>query len=263
VIDITERKRAEKEREALIRDLEQKNNELERFTYTISHDLKTPLITILGFAGLLEESIARGDVAEVKQTIARISGAALRMEELLADVLQLSRVGRIVAPPQPASFSAIAREAADLVAGPLGQRGVQVEITPDMPVVYVDRNRIREVMVNLIENAVKYLGNQPEPRIWIGVTWEDGTPVFFVRDNGIGIPPAYLGRIFDLFEKLDPKSPGSGVGLTIVKRIIEIHGGTIRAESEGEGRGTGFYFTLPQYCPPCGVGHGRDGTGGG
>jgi PAS domain S-box-containing protein len=243
--DITDRKRAEVLREHLIQELEQKNAELERFTYTVSHDLKSPLITIKGFAGLLEDDALKGDPLQLKKDINRITVAADTMQELLADVLELSRIGRVVFPPEKTSFGTIAQEAVDLLAGPLAEQGVTVDIAPDLPLVNVDHARIREVMVNLIENAIKFLGTQQEPVIRIGVEMDETTPVFFVQDNGIGINPRYLERIFNLFERLDVTTHGTGIGLTIVRRIIEVHGGKIWAKSEGEGKGTTFRFTLP------------------
>ncbi len=243
--DITDRKEAEELREHLIRELEQKNAELERFTYTVSHDLKSPLITIKGFAGLIEDDAQKGDPVQLKKDVNRITSAADTMQELLADVLELSRIGRFVSPPEKTSFSTIAHEAVELLAGPLAERGVTVSIAPDLPLVNVDHARIREVVVNLIENAVKFLGAQKEPVIRIGVEMQGITPVFFVQDNGIGIDPRYLERIFNLFERLDVSTHGTGIGLTIVRRIIEVHGGKIWAESEGAGKGTTFKFTLP------------------
>jgi len=133
----------------------------------------------------------------------------------------------------------------DLLAGLLADRGVWVEIAPDLPVVSVDHARIREALVNLVENAVKFMGSQQNPVIRIGVETDGTTPVFFVQDNGIGIDPRYLERIFNLFERLDVSTPGTGIGLPIVRRIIETHGGRIWAESEGTGKGTTFRFTLP------------------
>jgi PAS domain S-box-containing protein len=245
VRDITERKKAEHERETLIRDLEQKNAELERFTYTVSHDLKSPLITIKGFAGMLEDDAQKRDAVQLKKDVRRITDAAETMQQLLTDVLELSRIGRIVSPPETAEFGDIAREAAGLLAGPIAERGVTVEIAPGLPAVNVDRARIREVMVNLIENSIKYMGSQLKPVIRIGVEYDRGAPVFFVQDNGIGIERRYIDRIFNLFEKLDPSTPGTGVGLTIVKRIIEVHGGKVWADSEGAGKGTTIRFTLP------------------
>jgi len=243
--DITERRKAEDLREHLIRELEQKNAELERFTYTVSHDLKSPLITIKGFAGLLVDDAGKRDPVQLKKDVQRIIAAADTMQELLADVLELSRIGRVVSPPEEISFGTIAREAVDLIAGPLAERGVWMDTAPDLPVVSVDHARIREVMVNLIENAVKFMGSQQNPVIRIGVETDGKTPVFFVQDNGIGIDPRYLERIFNLFERLDTSTHGTGIGLTIVRRIIDVHGGKIWAESEGPGKGTTFRFTLP------------------
>jgi PAS domain S-box-containing protein len=243
--DITEQKRAEHQREALIKELERKNAELERFTYTVSHDLKSPLITIKGFAGMLEYDAKSSDSCLLDRDITRIKMAADTMEKLLGDLLELSRVGRIITPPKKTSFGEIAKEAVDLLAGPLAERGMAVTIAPDLPDVDVDRVRIREVMVNLLENAIKFMGDRPDPRIRIGVETGGPMPVFFVKDNGTGVDPRYLDRIFNLFEKLDGKTIGTGVGLAIVKRIIEAHGGKCWAESEGAGKGTTFRFTLP------------------
>ncbi len=244
-LDITDRKLSEVQREMLIKDLEQKNAELERFTYTVSHDLKSPLITIKGFAGLLEADSLKGDPVQLKKDIKRIIDAADTMQDLLVDLIELSRVGKIIKPPQKIPFGTIAREAVNLLAGPLTERNVMVSIAPDMPVVNVDSTRIREVMVNLLENAVKFLGERPDPEIRIGADSTGETPVFFVQDNGVGINPRYLERIFNLFERLDAAAPGTGIGLTIARRIVEVHGGRIWAESEGEGKGTTFRFTLP------------------
>ncbi|MFA4878052.1 MAG: PAS domain-containing sensor histidine kinase [Methanoregula sp.] len=243
--DITESKQAEVQREMFIKELGQKNAELERITYTISHDLKSPLLTIKWFAEILDNDARKGDSPERRQDIRRIIESADRMQELLADVLELSRIGRVVSQPEKISFGTIAREAADMLSGPLTERGFTVEIAPDLPVINVDRARIREILLSLLENAMKFRGSQPYPVIRIGADVSGATPVFFIQDNGAGINPRYLDRVFNLFEKLDPSSPGTGVGLTIVKRIIEVHGGKIWAESEGEGRGTTFRFTLP------------------
>jgi signal transduction histidine kinase len=133
----------------------------------------------------------------------------------------------------------------DLLAQTLENNGVRVEIAPDLPFVIVDHNRIREVLVSLIENAIKFRGDQSYPVIRIGVDMTGETPVFFVQDNGIGIKPQYLERIFNLFERLNGNVSGTGIGLAIAKRIIEVHGGRIWAESEGPGKGTTIRFTLP------------------
>lgn len=243
--DITARRMMEDQRETLIRELGQKNAELERFTFTVSHDLKSPLITIKGFTGMIEEDIKAGDIDQIRKDLYRITDAAEIMQGLLSDLLELSRVGKVVNPPVKTAFGTIAHEAVELLAGPLAERGVRVEIAPNLPVVNVDHARIREVLVNLIENSIKFSGLRRDPLIQIGADMTAPLPVFFVRDNGIGINPRYLGRIFNLFERLETAVPGTGIGLPINRRIIEVHGGKIWAESGGEGTGTTFYFTLP------------------
>lgn len=255
--DITERKQVEAEREALAKLLEQKNAELEKFTYTVSHDLKSPLITIKGFLGLVEQDLAKGDAAQLKSDMARIGSAADRMKQLLDDLLQLSRIGRISNPPEEVALSALAREALDLLAGPIAGRGVSVAISPDLPTIVVDRPRFLQVLENLVDNAVAFMGEQPEPRIEIGSQRTEGELVCFVADNGVGIDPRYHSKVFGLFEKLDQKSKGTGVGLAIVKRIVEIHGGRVWVESEGLGKGSRFCFTVPPKDRP---GTAREGT---
>lgn len=249
VQDITERKRMEQEREALINELENKNAELERFTYTVSHDLKSPLVTITGFLGFLEKDALSGDWLRVKGSIDRISGAARKMQALLNDLLELSRIGRIINPPQDVPFSEIVYEAVDHVRGRLDEVNAIVEIQRDLPIVHGDRVRLVEVIQNLVENAVKYA--KPEGRLRIEIATdgknEKGQIVFHVCDNGVGIEPQHHERIFGLFNKLDNQSEGTGIGLSLVKRIIEVHNGRIWVESE-QGIGATFYFTLP--APP-------------
>ncbi len=244
--EIAERKAAQQQRESVIKELEQKNAELARFTYTVSHELRTPLITIQGFSGLIEEEVSKVEKnPELTKYVERISGAVDTMDNLFADLLRLSRAGQVISPPLKTSFGSIARESVDLLAQPLENNGVRVEIAPTLPFVIVDHNRIREVLVSLIENAIKFRGDQSYPVIRIGVDMTGETPVFFVQDNGIGIKPQYLERIFNLFERLNGNVSGTGIGLAIAKRIIEVHGGRIWAESEGPGKGTTIRFTLP------------------
>jgi signal transduction histidine kinase len=244
--EITERKQAEVAREQLVTELEAKNAELERFTYTVSHDLKSPLVTIKGFLGLLEKDIIKDDVGRVQGDIKHIYDAAEKMQLLLNDLLELSRIGRVVSPSEKVSLSELAREAVELTAGQIAEGKVQVDIAPDLPVVCGDRPRLLEVMQNLIENAVKFMGNQPEPRIEVGVQHQKEETLCYVRDNGIGIEPRYQERIFSLFDRLDPTLEGTGIGLALVQRIIEVHRGCIWVESEGKGHGSTFYFTLPR-----------------
>ncbi len=243
--DVTERERSLREIQEANRLLEVKNAELERFTYTVSHDLKSPLITIRGYLGHLEASAVAGDLDRFRADAARIHRATSKMEELLRDLLALSRVGRVRNPDEDVPLGSVAQDAVDLVKGALEARGVKVEIAPGLPVVRGDKQRLVEVVQNLIENATKFMGNEAHPRIEIGSRVEASGPVFFVRDNGVGIDPKHRDKVFDLFEKLTPGTEGTGVGLALVKRIIEAHGGRVWVESEGVGRGSTFCFTLP------------------
>ena len=241
--ELQERKRIEGEREAMLQDLEAKNAELERFTYTVSHDLKSPLVTIGGFLGFLEEDIKKGDEQRLQVTIQRIREAVKKMRRLMDELLELSRVGRLANPSAEVSLTELAHDAVELAQGQLTARQVQVEIEADLPVVYVDRVRMTEVLQNLIVNAVKFMGNQERPLIEIGLNARAAQNIFFVRDNGMGIAPEYHQKVFGLFDKLNPASDGTGIGLALVKRIVEVHGGKIWVESE-MGKGATFLFTL-------------------
>jgi PAS domain S-box-containing protein len=233
------------ERKRLIDELEVKNAELERFTYTVSHDLKSPLITIKGFLGFLEQDALSGNSVRLKGDIQRIAEATTKMQNLLSELLNLSRVGRLVNEYEKVSFNEIIREALEIVQGRLQKYEIRVRVHQELPTIYVDRERIIEVMQNLIDNAAKFVVSKPEPFIEIGHDgFENEMPIFFVRDNGIGIDAIHHERIFGLFNKLSPNSEGTGVGLALVKRIVEIHGGRIWVQSAA-GLGSTFYFTLP------------------
>jgi len=234
-------------RKKLISELENKNAELERFTYTVSHDLKSPLFTIRGFLGYLEPDARSGNFERLRGDVQRITDATDKMQRLLNELLELSRVGRIKNEPGYLPFAELAREASELAQGRIMARGISIHIAPNLPNVYGDRLRLTEVLQNLLDNAAKFMGDQKDPCIEIGCTGqepESGTPIFFVRDNGMGIAPDHFDRVFGLFNKLDPKSDGTGIGLALVKRIVEVHGGRIWVESEA-GKGSTFFFTLP------------------
>ena len=243
ITDLTERKQAEIERENILKEMGAKNAELERFTYTVSHDLKSPIVTIGGFLGLLEEDIQKGRYDRIPRSTSRIREATKKMQRLLNELLELSRVGRIANPSVEMPFGELVSEALELVEGQLREIQVEVRVDAEFPVVYVDRVRMLEVIQNLITNAVKFMGNQKNPKIHIGMEMRNGENCFFVNDNGIGIAPEFHDRVFGLFNKLDPFTEGTGIGLALVKRIIEVHGGKIWVESE-LGKGATFFFTL-------------------
>ena len=229
----------------MIAELEAKNSELERFTYTVSHDLKSPLVTIKGFLGFLKQDVASGNLERFEIDLERIGSAAKKMEQLLKDLLELSRIGRVLNPMTRIPFGTLVEDALNLVQGQIAMRGIRVLVQQGLPVVYGDRQRLVEVLQNLIDNATKYIGNQTEPLIEIGMrSMENDQSIFFVRDNGIGIDPQHHERVFGLFNKLDIDSEGTGVGLALVKRIVEFHGGKIWVESKGRNMGTCICFTL-------------------
>jgi len=242
--EIEEREKVEIEREALIQQLKLKNEELNRFAVTVSHDLKTPLITIGGFLGYLEKSALSGNKEQVQKDIAPINGAVKKMGRLVDEILDLSRVGRIMNPPRNVSMSEIVEEALKASAGLLEAKQVKVEVGSALPFVHCDRARIVQVIQNLVTNAVKFMGGQKNPMIEIGVKDRNGERVFFVRDNGMGIDLQHHEQIFGLFNKIDIDTEGSGIGLGLVRRIIEVHGGRVWVESD-LGKGSIFYFTLP------------------
>lgn len=236
-----------RERKKLMQEMENKNAELKRFTYTVSHDLRSPLVTIKGFLGLLEKDIRDGRIERVSSDFTRISNAANKMDSLLSDLLEISRVGRTQHLPETIDLNALVQDALNTVEMRISAGNVNVIVSPGLPVVYANAIRLREVFENLFDNAVKYMGEQPNPEIRVGVR-EGKEPVLFVSDNGMGIDPKYQEYVFDLFNKLNPSSEGTGVGLAIVRRIIETTGGKIWVESEGAGKGTTFCFTVP--IPP-------------
>ncbi|HNC09218.1 MAG TPA: ATP-binding protein, partial [Anaerolineales bacterium] len=231
--------------EKLVKELESKNQELEHFTYTASHDLKSPLITIRGFLGYLEKDAHAGNFERLEKDIQRISDATEKMHRLLSELLELSRVGKPMNEKKNVSFQSLVMKALQQVEGQIMERQVAIKVGSDFPSVYVDEERMIEALQNLFDNALKFMGDQPKAEIEINHLSQDNTIVYFIKDNGIGIKKEFQERVFGLFDKLNTNSPGTGIGLAIVRRIIEMHGGKIWIESDGSS-GTTFFFTLPE-----------------
>lgn len=229
----------------VIAELEQRNAELERFTYTLSHELKSPIVSIRGFLGFLEQDMNAGNKERARHDLTRIGRAADKMYLMISELIELTRIGQLINPPEDVPFEEIALAGLNNAEASLQGHNANIHIQPDTPTVHVDLTRMIEVIQNLIENAIKYMGDQPEPQITIGVRSEKDEQIFFISDNGIGLDPAYHERVFNIFEKLDPQADGTGIGLALVKRIIEAHNGKVWVESEGLGKGTTFCFTLP------------------
>ncbi|MBD0259024.1 MAG: PAS domain S-box protein [Cytophagales bacterium] len=223
--------------------LQRTNADLEAFSYSISHDLKSPLRSVLSFAGILQDEYAASLDPEAKRLIGIVVRNARFMNELIEALLQFARLGR----------TAVRKEAVDmdkmvqgLVAELLADRPAKPVVTLNpLGVARADHQLIRQVWQNLLSNALKFSATRPEPRIEVGHQWIADEAVYYVRDNGVGFNPAYAGELFGVFKRLHPAGafPGTGVGLAICQRIVTGHGGRIWAEA-AEGEGATFYFTL-------------------
>lgn len=255
VHDITQRKlmenellKSRNELEQRVRErteeLEAKNMEMERFIYTVSHDLRTPLVGISGYLGFIKQDAKNGDSYRLENDLNTISNSIAKMDQLLSETLELSRIGRVTNQPEDVPLGELAKEALNQVADRMRLKNIKVLVAQDLPIVHVDRMRILEALGNLIENSMKYLENQSHPVIEIGRRLDGDQTILFIRDDGIGIAPSQHDKVFELFYKVKKKSEGTGVGLAIVKRIIEVHGGRIWIESELDRECT-VCFTLP------------------
>ncbi len=231
--------------ERLMAELEARDAEVEQFIRTVSHDLKSPLVTIKGFLALLKRDAATGDRELLADDIRQIGRAADRLHQLLDVLFEYHLIGRGGHAQEIVPLDAVARQALDLVLQEKDGSSLEVFLAPDLPLVTGDADRLLEVFRQLLVNAVKFIGDQPAPRVEIGVRQQDGVTVCFVQDNGIGIEACDHDRIFELFTRLDSYVPGTGAGLALVRRIVEVHGGRIWVESEGRGTGATFCFTLP------------------
>jgi PAS domain S-box-containing protein len=240
IVDITEQKEAEEE-------LRKTNEELKNFAHVVSHDLKTPIISIQGFSARLLKSCPEQLGENSGRYISQIQTSARRMEVLVSDLLTLSTIGRVVSAYTDVSSLDLARRVAAGLGAMLKDKGIELAVAETLPEIRADEERIYQVFENLLVNAIKYMGDVENPKIEVG--YEDGGRFhrFYVRDNGIGIDPKYRGKIFEMFYRLREieGEEGTGLGLAIVKRIVNNHGGRVWVESE-KGKGAVFYFALPK-----------------
>jgi signal transduction histidine kinase len=226
-------------------DLQEKNAELDTFVYSVSHDLKAPLVTIQGMAGLLLDEYGPELPADAARYLGRIQANTQQMERLIVDLLALSRIGRESRASAAVSLADVLGDVAAELAGPIRERGVQL-VVGELPTIWGIRTQIEQVFRNLVGNAVKYLGDGGDGRVEVGASEQGPFVECYVRDNGIGIDPAYHERIFEVFQRLkEIDVEGTGVGLAIVKKIVHGAGGRLWVES-AKGQGATFKLTWPR-----------------
>jgi len=247
-----ENERYSKELEKKAQELSESNDELNTFVYTVSHDLKSPLVSLQGFSSMLKSEYGDGLDENGRMYIERIQKNSERMGTLIEDLLKLSRVGRTENNLEPVDISDVISEVTSEISVQLAEKGTKMVVMDDMPTLWCDRVMINQIFANLISNANKFMGDDnKKPTIEIGYeSNQDGVYQFYVKDNGIGIDAAYHDRIFRIFQRLDDvETEGTGVGLAIVKKMVESSGGTIWVDS-AVGEGTTIYFTMPQTEDP-------------
>ncbi len=223
------------------------NQELESFSYSVSHDLRSPLNTISGFSQLLAKQLDVSGNDKLRHYLSRIQAGAAQMGQLIADLLALSQVSRTPMQHELVDLSALARSIADDLQAHRGERQVALQIESGLQA-QADAGLLRVVLENLLGNAWKFSAQQAQAEISVGHTLDAaGEPVFFVRDNGAGFDMAYADKLFTPFQRLHPADefPGTGIGLATVKRVIDRHGGRLWAEA-APGLGATFFFTVPK-----------------
>ena len=241
--DITERKYAEQVREQLFVEVEQANQELKHFAYIVSHDLKAPLRGIKTLADWIATDYADMLDEEGKDRVNLLSGRVVRMHNLIDGILQYSRVGREKVERVRVDLNELILEVIDLVAAP---ESIEITVENKLPVIECGETRILQVFQNLLSNAVKYM-DKPRGQIRIGCVQENGFWKFNIADNGPGIEEQHFERIFKIFQTLSPRDEveSTGVGLSVVKKIVELYGGKVWLESTA-GEGSTFFFTIPK-----------------
>jgi len=253
--DITERVRAQERQDRLVRDLENTssrlesvNKELNAFAYVVSHDLKAPLRGMRTLADWIATDYADRIGPEGQEQCRLLLNRADRMQDLINGILQYSRAGRVQEDRIRLDLAALVPEIVDLLAPP---PHIRIVIPDDLPVVQLERIRVTQVFQNLLSNAIKYL-DKPEGHITVGCRGDGAWWTFSVADNGPGIEEKYHEKIFQLFQTLAPRDDceSTGIGLSLVKKIVETYGGTVWVES-ARGEGSTFFFTLPR-TPACG-----------
>lgn len=244
--EIAERSRAEAALESQTDALAQSNAELEMFAYAASHDLSEPLRAIAGPASLIARRYRGALDDDADELIGFITDGCERMGALIADLLAYSRVGRIEEQWQPVSCNALTRRVLSALAPAIEEAGASVSVA-DLPTVTAEATQLAQVFQNLVSNAIKFRRLDVAPAVTIDAARSDLGWIFRVSDNGIGIHARHRDRVFGMFKRLHARDeyPGTGIGLALVKKIIDRHGGTIVITDGPNGIGTTFAFTIP------------------
>lgn len=226
------------------------NRELESYLYSITHDLKAPVISLSGMAAMLQKKCGEQLGEQGTHYLQRLMSNAGFMEQLISDLLNFSRVGKHEYHMVQLEADRVLRESLDQCDSRVREGNIAIKVYSPLPTVVFDRNALCKIFLNLISNGMKFMGDQPQPCIEIGGREVDGYVEYYVKDNGIGIDQKYHDKVFKMFQRLkDVSVDGTGIGLAIVKKIIDIAGGRIWFESE-VGRGTTFFFRIPRVDSP-------------
>jgi PAS domain S-box-containing protein len=244
--DITPEYAAQQERERLLSELASKNEELERFTYAASHDLKGSIFTIQGFAREIENCLDINDMFTARAFLLHITNLATKIGVMLNDLLKLAHLEHMERIFEPVALDKVLSDVKDALAGSIATNQIELVIADNLPTVRGCFTRLCQLFQNLIENSIKFRSQVDLPKIEVGYEETETHWNLFVKDNGIGIAPAHQKLIFGLFKKVDPMSVGSGIGLALVSHIANIHGAQIRIESAGLGFGSTFWLDFPK-----------------
>ncbi len=231
------------------RDLEKVNKELDNFAHTISHDIKSPMMGVMGYSSVLDKNYRKNLDERGKRCLTGICVGIERMNMMVDDLLALCRITRVRNPYEEVDMSRLVPSICDRLEFRIQESQTHMEIQKDLPSIICDRIKIGEVFLNLINNAIKFSSkdNKENPKIQIGYVDIGEFHEFYVRDNGIGIDPKYHAEVFGIFKRLNDATEymGTGTGLSIVKGAVDDHGGEIWIESQ-LGHGATFYFTIPK-----------------
>ncbi|MGB5686471.1 MAG: HAMP domain-containing sensor histidine kinase [Candidatus Electrothrix sp.] len=228
------------------KELKHSNEELEQFVYTVSHDLKSPLVTSMGFISIIRKLASQGKYEQAVAKLDKVVGANERMSQLIRDLLQLSRVGRMDMEKKMLHLNELLTAFSESQSIRLRNATFSFEIASNLPVIYANESRVLQIFENILSNALKYAHNEEGGELEISAVEDEDWWYIFCRDNGPGIPLEYHEKIFGLFYRLDASAEGTGVGLAVVKKIMKSHGGDIQVEPQAKGEGAVFRLIFPK-----------------